>query len=90
MELINMEVKDVEFRGAAPDVLQHHQMIGKQYLLDLLSTAVIVLCREPGSLRVRISTRKQRYLMTQGNQLFRQIRYDALRPAIEFRRHSLK
>ena len=90
MQVIDVKMDDIEFRGALKDMLEH------QYLIRHLVCAVLVQPQgaparsDQSGRRLGVPTGKERYFVTLPHQFLREMRHDPFRPAVLFWRDTFK
>src|SRR6185437_14671526 len=88
MEVIDMEVEDVEFGGPLPNPVEHQHVIGNDVLDGGVQPQRLRGAASQLGGRHGITAGKQRDLMAQPNEFFREIAYDALSTSVHSRRDT--
>ena len=87
MQLIDVEVQDIELGSHLPDLVEHQQMIGDGVLDGILPKSPPA-ARHQICAGHRISAGEQGHIVPLRDQLFREVRDDALCSAVVTRRHA--
>jgi hypothetical protein len=88
LQKVGMEVQDVEGVRQAPDVVEHHGMIGQVAAHVALAAQRSCAARHKLGGGLRIGAGEQRDLVTLADQLLGEIGHDPFRATVEARRHA--
>jgi hypothetical protein len=88
--VVHVKVDRVEFTGALRNVFQHQDVMRRLVDAVLVEPERTPAAGDEVRLRLRVSARKQRHVVSLPDELLRQVRDDALGAAVVLGRHALE